>query len=165
MAVVHPNKHAFTAKAVWADLGSMFRLFEGHSSTSKVSASPGAWLPTARTTPPLPAGMTSLRRTRQRPRGMETLWERRLWASCPRSEVVWFSAALSTTRLLHCFIDCFWRRIAPAPLLHVSRGTFDTAALVASGNVPVEYLHMYLKSLHGNQLEDCEKGRDECFLQ
>ena len=96
---------------------------------------------------------------------METLWERRLWASCPRSEVVQFLAALSTTRLLRCFIDCFWRRIAPAPLLHVSRGTFETAALVASGNVPVEYLHMYLKSLHGNQLEDCEKGRDECFLQ
>ena len=64
-----------------------------------------------------------------------------------------------------CFIAsliAFGAELRP-PLLYVSRGTFDTAALVASGNVPVEYLQMYLKSLHGNQLEDCEKGRDDVF--
>ena len=48
-------------------------------STAPALGSAAAWLPTARTTPPLPAGMTSLRKTRQRPRDMEILWGKGPW--------------------------------------------------------------------------------------
>ena len=95
-------------------------------STAPALGSAAAWLPTARTTPPLPAGMTSLRKTRQKPRDMEILWGRRPWAFCPRSEDNIDSCSSSfnnkAASLIHCdSLIAFGAELRPLPL-HVSRG-------------------------------------------
>ena len=95
-------------------------------STAPALGLAAAWLPTARTTPPLPAGMTSLRKTRQKPRDMEILWGRRPWAFCPRSEDNIDSCSSSfnnkAASLIHYdSLIAFGAELRPLPL-HVSRG-------------------------------------------
>ena len=95
-------------------------------STAPALGLAAAWLPTARTTPPLPAGMTSLRKTRQKPRDMEILWGRRPWAFCPRSEDNIDSCSSSFNNKAASLIQydsliAFGAELRPLPL-HVSRG-------------------------------------------
>ena len=105
--------------------------------TARALGSAAAWLPTARTTPPLPAGMTSLRKTRQRPRDMEILWGKRPLASCQRSEEVIGSYSSSFNNKAASLI-AFGAELRPLPFCMFPEETFDIAALVASGNVPVD---------------------------
>ena len=62
---LHREQKLRTRNGLWA------------SSIAPAWASHVAWPPNARTTPPMPAGTTSLRKTRQRPRRWATSWERR----------------------------------------------------------------------------------------
>ena len=106
-------------------------------STAPALGSAAAWLPTARTTPPLPAGMTSLRKTRQRPRDMEILWGKRPLASCQRSEEVIGSYSSSFNNKAASLI-AFGAELRPLPFCMFPEETFDIAALVAAGNVPAD---------------------------
>ena len=125
--------------------------------TARALGSAAAWLPTARTTPPLPAGMTSLRKTRQRPRDMEILWGKRPLASCQRSKEVIGSYSSSFNNKAASLI-AFGAELRPLPFCMFPEETFDIAALVASGNVPVDLsLQVNLQRLQGNHAELTQK--------
>jgi hypothetical protein len=95
---------------------------------------------------------------------MEILWGKRPLASCQRSEEVIGSYSSSFNNKAASLI-AFGAELRPLPFCMFPEETFDIAALVASGNVPVDLsLQVNLQQLQGNHAELAQKISNQYII-